>query len=69
MEQEPKIRGHMSQELASQLDQHEAGVADLLAAYEVSEQAYFAAVNATAQYARRPVASDSTNWILDANLG
>lgn len=56
-------------DLAGRLYEHEAGVADLIAAYEIAEPAYFAAVNATAQYIYQPTSSDSAAWVPDADLG
>ncbi len=39
--------GDIDVELESQLREHEAGVSDLVAAYEAAEVPYFAAVSAT----------------------
>ena len=56
-------------ELQRSLDQHEAGVADLIAAYELAEQQYFAAVSASTPYLQQTVTSDSASWRPDANVG
>ena len=56
-------------ELMDQLETHEAGVADLIAAYEFVEQKSFEAVHASAPHIPQPIASNSTSWISDANLG
>lgn len=42
------------------LEEHEAGVADLMAAYDLAEKSYFPAARATAPLYRRIVASNST---------
>ncbi len=42
------------------LEEHEAGVADLMAAYDLAEQSYFPAARAAAPLYRRTVASNST---------
>lgn len=55
--------------LAGRLDEHEAGVSDLIAAYEIAEPAYYAAVNATAQYIYQMTSSNSAYWVPDADLG
>ena len=54
-------------ELDAKLTEHEAGVADLLAAYEAAEPAYFAAVKAATPHPPRSIASNST-WLPDADL-
>ena len=59
--------GNINDELDAKLTEHGAGVADLLAAYEVAEPAYFAAVKAAAPHPPRSIASNST-WLLDADL-
>ena len=56
-------------ELMDQLETHEAGVADLIAAYELAEQQYFAAVHASAPQRPQSISSNSTSWVSDANLG
>lgn len=56
-------------ELESQLERREAGVADLMAAYEVAEVAYFESVNASAPVERRLIASNSTTWFVNADVG
>ena len=56
-------------QLMTQLEEHEAGVSDLIAAYELAEQQYFAAVSGSAPYVEQTIASNSTSWVLDANLG
>lgn len=60
--------GNTNDELDMKLTEHEAGVADLLAAYEAAEPAYFAAVKAAAPHPPRSIASNST-WLPDADLG
>ena len=47
-------------ELEWRLSEHEAGVADLLAAYEAVELPYFAAVAASTPAVQQLVASDSS---------
>lgn len=42
------------------LAEHEAGVADLIAAYELVEQSYFPAARASAPILGRIIASNST---------
>ena len=42
------------------LEEHEAGVADLMAAYDLVEQSYFPAARAAAPLYGRTVASNST---------
>lgn len=54
-------------DLDAKLTEHEAVVADLLAAYEAAEPAYFAAVKAAAPHPPRSIASNST-WLPDADL-
>ena len=56
-------------ELESMLQQHEAGVADLVAAYENAERTYFAAVTASAPAILRSVASNSSAWVPSADMG
>lgn len=46
-------------QLLKQLEEHEAGVSDLLAAYELAEPHYFAAVQASAPYVPRETAANS----------
>ena len=58
-----------SNELLEQLEEHEAGVSDLIAAYELAEQQYFAAVHGSTPHIQQPIASNSTSWVSDANLG
>ena len=55
--------------LLEQLEEHEAGISDLIAAYELAEQQYFAAVQGSTPYIQQPIASNSTSWVSDANLG
>ena len=47
-------------DLQCNLDRHEAGVSDLIAAYELAETQYFAAVNASNPHVHRLVASNSS---------
>ena len=61
--------GEGEDELSRQLEDHEAGVADLIAAYEFAEQRYFAAIHASAPFVPRSIASNSTARVLDADLG
>ncbi|MCY4369922.1 MAG: hypothetical protein OXF41_11050 [bacterium] len=56
-------------ELESQLQEHEAGVADLVAAYEAAEVQYFAAVTASAPVVQQFVASNSSGWAPNADIG
>ena len=56
-------------ELESKLKKHEAGVADLVAAYEAAEAPYFAAVAASAPVVPRYVASNSSAWVPSAGMG
>ena len=56
-------------ELESTLQHHEAGVADLIAAYETAETTYFAAVTASAPVILRSVASNSSAWAPNADMG
>ena len=58
-----------SNELLEQLEEHEAGVSDLIAAYELAEQQYFAAVHGSTPHTQQSIASNSTSWVSDANLG
>ena len=55
-----------SNKLLEQLEEHEAGVSDLIAAYELAEQQYFAAVQGSAPYTQQSIASNSTSWVSDA---
>ena len=55
--------------LLKQVEEHEAGVSDLIAAYELAERQYFAAVQASAPYAGQMIASNSTSRVADFNLG
>ncbi len=56
-------------QLLRQLEEHEAGVADLIAAYELAERQYFAAVHASAPNVEQTIASNSTSRVADADLG
>lgn len=56
-------------QLMKQLEKHEAGVSDLLAAYDLAESQYFAAVYGSAPHIEPTIASNSTSWVSDANLG
>ncbi|MCY3642078.1 MAG: hypothetical protein OXG41_00735 [Acidimicrobiaceae bacterium] len=56
-------------QLLRQLEEHEAGVSDLIAAYELAERQYFAAVHASAPYVEQTIASNSTSRVADADLG
>ena len=47
--------------LLRQVDEHEAGVADLIAAYELAERQYFAAVRASSPHFEPTIASNSTS--------
>lgn len=58
-----------SGELLKQLEQQEAGVSDLIAAYELAERQYFNAVRASALHVQQPIISNSAQWVSDANLG
>jgi len=51
------------------VERHEAGVADLIAAYELAEQHYFAAVSASTPHVVERVASNSSAWSPDADVG
>jgi len=51
------------------LRDHEAGVADLIAAYESVEAPYFAAVIATTPVVQRMYASNSSSWVPNADMG
>ena len=68
MNKQPADMRNSNEELEKRLVEYEAGVADILAVYEVVEPAYFAAVNATAVHPPRPIASSST-WLPNADLG
>lgn len=59
----------ISDELAKQLDHHEAGVVDLMKAYEIAAQPYFEAVNASTPLVEPLITSNSAIWASDANLG
>ena len=59
----------LDSELESQLERHEAGVADLIAAYEAAEVTYFESVNASAPLAHPLIASNSTAWVANADVG
>jgi len=56
-------------DLQQKLTHHEAGVADLIAAYESVEAPYFAAVIATTPVAQRMYASNSSSWVPNADMG
>ena len=56
-------------ELEPQLQEHEAGVTDLIAAYEAAEVPYFAAVTATTPVVQQFVASSSSAWVPNADMG
>lgn len=56
-------------ELESQLERHEAGVADLMAAYEAAEVTYFESLNASAPAEHPLIASNSTAWVVNADVG
>lgn len=56
-------------ELLHRLEEHEAGVSDLIAAYEIAERQYFEAVQASAPPLHQPIASNSSSWASDADLG
>ncbi len=56
-------------ELESQLQEHEAGVADLVAAYEAAEVQYFAAVTASTPVVQQFVAANSSGWEPNADMG
>ena len=56
-------------ELESQLQEREAGIADLVAAYEAVEVPYFAAVTATTPVVQQFIASNSSDWMPNADLG
>lgn len=59
----------LDSELELQLEHHEAGVADLIAAYEAAEVSYFESVNASAPVEYPLVISNSTAWVVNANVG
>lgn len=59
----------ISSELESQLQEREAGVADLVAAYEAAEVSYFAAVTAATPAVQQFVASNSSEWAPNADMG
>lgn len=61
--------GDPDDQLLSQLEEHEAGVADLIGAYELAERHYFDAVRASAPSIQRTIATNTARWIADANLG
>lgn len=56
-------------ELEAQLEDREAGIADLLATYEAAEVSYFAAVAATTPVVQQFVASNSSEWVSNADMG
>lgn len=56
-------------ELESELESYEAGVADLVSAYEAAEAPYFAAVAASTPVVPQYVASNSSAWVPDADVG
>ena len=56
-------------DLQQRVEQYEAGVSDLIAAYELAEQHYFAAVAASTPRLIETVASNSSSWVPDADLG
>ncbi len=56
-------------ELESKLQEHEAGVADLIAAYEAAEVPYFAAVASSTPVVQQFVASNSSAWVPNADMG
>lgn len=47
-------------ELQRSIERHEAGVADLISAYELAESQYFAAVAASTPHIHQVVASNSS---------
>ncbi len=55
--------------LKKRVEKHEAGVSDLIAAYELAEQHYFAAVSASTPSVVERVASNSSAGSPDVNLG
>jgi len=55
--------------LKKRVERHEAGVSDLIAAYELAEQHYFAAVSASTPHVVERVASNSSAWSPDADVG
>lgn len=65
---QPADAGSPPDELEKKLAEHEAGVADILDAYEIAEPAYFTAVEASAPHPPQTIASSST-WLPDADLG
>ena len=56
-------------DLQQRVEQYEAGVSDLIAAYELAEEQYFAAVDASTPRLVETVASNSSSWVSDADLG
>ena len=56
-------------DLQQRVEQYEAGVSDLIDAYELVEQHYFAAVNVSTPHVAERVASNSSSWVSDADLG
>ena len=69
MKQSGKAMNDLGTELEPQLQEHEAGIADLIAAYEVAEMSYFAAVTATTPVVQQFVASNSSAWVPNADMG
>ena len=61
--------GEDGSELESQLQDWEAGIADLVAAYEAAEVPYFAAVAATTPVVQQFVSSNSSEWVPSADMG
>ncbi len=61
--------GDIGTELEAQLEEHEAGVDDLVAAYEAAEVSYFAAVTATTPVVQQFVASNSSGWVPNVDMG
>ena len=59
---------HYRAELARQLEEQEAGVADLVAAYEAAEVAYFAAVAVSAPITYSFITANSSGRVSDANM-
>jgi hypothetical protein len=56
-------------ELEAKVVEHEAGVADLIAAYEAAEPPYFSAVAASTPANQRTFASNSSTWVPHADVG
>lgn len=56
-------------ELEPQLQEHEAGVADLIAAYEAAEVPYFEAVTAATPGVQQFIAASSSVWVPSADMG